>query len=249
MNNKHGDPAEYRERTYRKLFLNNNFIYTNIIIRNTDIIIGTDSDLYDIGFHSALKYRTQIESYADSHPAFLTSLTPLCLDHHAPQIVRDMLSAAILTGVGPMAAVAGAIAEYVGRDLGLHSKNVIVENGGDLYLQTQNDLRVAIFAADSPFSQRLALVIKADESPLGVCTSSASVGHSLSLGHADAVCIKAKTAPLADAAATAVGNAIQSKLNMRKALEKGMAIENILGVMIIMGEQIGVMGDMALAEL
>jgi len=243
------DPTDFRERTYRDISLNKYLTYSNIIICNTDLFVGTDSDLKEVAFRSILEHRTQIESYARRHQQFLTSLNPLRYDDLAPDIVREMLTAAVLTGVGPMASVAGAIADHVGRDLECYSKNVIVENGGDLYLRSFSDLRVGIFAADSPFSKKMAIGIQKEEMPLGLCTSSSSVGHSLSFGCADAVCVKAKSSALADAAATALGNQIHAKKNVRQILEKGMKIQNVLGVIIIIGDQMGVIGDMELVEL
>jgi hypothetical protein len=241
-------PSDYKDRIYRRRTVNNNLIYYNVIVCNSDLYIGSDSDLTPIAYRSVLQHRTSIETYASLHHNFLTSLTPLIYDDFAPDIVREMLTASILTGVGPMASVAGAVAEYVGRDLEYYSKNVIVENGGDLYLRTIHDLQVGIFAAASPWSERLALLIKREEMPLGVCTSSASVGHSLSFGCADAVCVKAKSAILADAAATALGNQIQANIPIRPVLEKGMKIKDVLGVLVIVGDHIGAIGDIELAE-
>jgi len=79
--------------------------------------------------------------------------------------------------------------------------------------------------------------------PIGICTSSATVGHSVSLGRADAVCVLSDSAILADAAATAVGNRVQKDSDIKKALEFGLGIEGVLGVLIIMGDKLGVQGS------
>jgi ApbE superfamily uncharacterized protein (UPF0280 family) len=157
-----------------------------------------------------------------------------------------MLQASRLAGGGPMAAVAGAMAEFVGKNLLKHSLNVIIENGGDLYLKATRALNIAVFAGKSPLSYRVALKIRPEDTPLGICTSSATVGHSLSLGIADAVCVKAKSAALADAAATAIGNTVQNQREIKKALEAGRKIQGVLGVLIIVEKSMGVIGNMEL---
>jgi ApbE superfamily uncharacterized protein (UPF0280 family) len=177
--------------------------------------------LKDPAFHSLHRYRSSIEAYIGSSPDFLNSLKPLPHDALAPPIVREMIGAGMAANVGPMAAVAGAIADHVGRDLLEYSRNVIVENGGDIFMHCTSDIRVGIFAGRSALSNRIALKIRKEEMPLGVCTSSGTVGHSLSFGKADAVRVKAGTACLADAAATAIGNRVKDKTDIQTALEAG----------------------------
>jgi hypothetical protein len=194
-------------------------------------------------------YRAQIEEYIRYHPEFQTSLIPLPVDNLAPDIVKDMLEAAKTADVGPMASVAGAIAEHVGNDLLTYSSNVIVENGGDIYLNIKDDISIGIFAGDSPLSGRIALRAFAAETPMGICTSSGTVGHSLSFGIADAVCIKSRSAALADAAATSVGNLIKRKSDVRKGLERAMAIKGVLGVLIVTGDTLAIQGSMELRKV
>jgi len=152
-------------------------------------------------------------------------------------------------GVGPMASVAGAIAEFVGKDLLRYSNNVIVENGGDVFIKTRKNLRVGIFAAESALSMKVAIRVLPEETPLGICTSSASVGHSLSFGIADAVCVKSKSALLADAAATFVGNRVKKKENIKRAIEEGLKIEGVLGVVVIAGDAMGIAGNIEIEAI
>ena len=158
-----------------------------------------------------------------------------------------MLQAGLATGVGPMAAVAGAIAERVGRDLAAVSAQVVVENGGDLYLQALQTLRVGVFSGDSPFSDRIFLQISPSDMPLGIGTSSGTVGPSLSFGRADAACVLADTGALADAAATAVANRVRAPRDIEHALEAGLAIPGVRGVLIVAGGRLGVRGRVVLA--
>ncbi|MGE5790047.1 MAG: UPF0280 family protein [Syntrophaceae bacterium] len=232
------------ERTYRRFVNDRIYSRYTVKISETDLYILTDSDLRETAYHSALGYRAQIEEYIRYHPEFKTSLIPLPIDNLAPEIIKEMLEAAKTAGVGPMASVAGAIAEHVGKDLMAYSHNVIVENGGDIFLNIKDDISIGIFAGDSPLSGRIALRVAAGETPLGVCTSSGTVGHSLSFGLADAVCIKSGSAALADAAATSVGNLIRKKSDVRKGLDRAMAIKGVLGVLIVTGDTLAIQGSM-----
>ena len=145
-----------------------------------------------------------------------------------------------------MASVAGTNAQYVGTDLLKESASIIVENGGDIFLKTENEASVGVFAGKSPLTYKVALRIRPEDMPLGVCTSSGTVGHSLSLGRADAVCVTSKSASLADAAATFLGNCVKRKDDIKAAIETGAAIEGVLGVLIIIGDKMGVHGKIEL---
>ena len=149
-----------------------------------------------------------------------------------------------------MAAVAGAMAEYVGLDLlAAGASEVVVENGGDIYFCRTQESVVGIFAGTSPLSNRVGLKIAASLMPLGICTSSGTVGQSLSLGEADAVTVLAKDTALADAVATLVGNAVQPGQSLELALAKGPTVPGVLGVVIIRGEELGAWGEVELVPL
>jgi ApbE superfamily uncharacterized protein (UPF0280 family) len=150
-------------------------------------------------------------------------------------------------GVGPMAAVAGAISQYVGSDLRQFSRNVIIENGGDDYIFSERDVIASIYAGKSPFGDKLRIKLKAQDLPMGVCTSSGTIGHSLSFGRADAVTVLSKSAILADAAATAIGNRVKDKTCINESLHWGMSIEEVLGVLIIIDDKLGMAGQIELA--
>jgi len=237
---------QYLERNYRHNLLKNNLISYHVTVRETDLFISSDIDLNQAALQSVHRHRGYLEAYIASHPEFLTSLVPLKRDDLAPEIVRDMLNVAISAGVGPMAAVAGAMAQFVGRDILSLTPNVIVENGGDIFLNCKEEIKIGIFAGESPLSNRLAIRIGPEEMPVGICTSSATVGPSLSLGRADAVCVKSSSASLADAAATAVGNRVKTKKDIKKALAFGAQIKDAFGILIILGDELGVWGELEL---
>ena len=242
------NPADYRDRTYRNWTVKNNLIGFNVTVRETDLFISADSNLTSTALASVHRLRSSLESYITAHREFLISLVPVAYDAWAPEIVREMMQASAKTGVGPMAAVAGAMAEHVGRDLLLHTRNVIIENGGDIYMKSMNDVCVGLFAGRSPLSGRVSIKVRKEEMPLGVCTSSGTVGHSLSFGCTDACCVKSGSVALADAAATAIGNIVKSKKDLQNGLKTGMKIEGVLGIVIIIGDQLGVIGDVELVK-
>jgi len=239
----------YEERTYRNLVKTDDLVKFEVVVKETDLLVRAERDLSSETRESVLKYRQQIEAYIETNPAFQRSLIPLREDPYAPEIVREMIRTSQLADVGPMAAVAGAMAEMVSKDLLKLSKEVIIENGGDIYLGTSRDRTVGIYAGNSPLSLKIGVVIRPEETPLGVCTSSGTVGPSLSFGKADAVCILSKSAALADAAATAVGNIVKEKKDIELGLERGKEIEGILGMLIIVGEKMGVWGNIRLIQL
>ena len=238
----------YLERTYRNRIFHNEELQTfNVKVFETDLFVLADSLLTEIVVKSIYKFRGYIESYIRYHPEFLTSLLPLKIDHLAPDIIIDMLKAGELVDVGPMASVAGAIAEYVGKELlQSGSKNVVIENGGDIFLKTENEMKISIFAGESSLSEKIRILIKPEDMPMGVCTSSGTVGHSLSFGNADAVCVLSRSATIADAAATAIGNQIKNKKDMRKALAVGSNIKDITGILVIMGDEMAIQGKIEL---
>ena len=239
----------YEERVYRDLVKTDDLVKFEVIVKETDLLVRAKSDLFRETRESVLKHRRQIEAYIEVNPEFQRSLIPLKEDPYAPEIVREMIRTSRLAQVGPMAAVAGAMAESVSKDLLKLSEEVVVENGGDIYLATSRERTIGIFAGDSPLSLKIGIVIGPEDSPLGVCTSSGTVGPSLSFGKADAVCILSKSAALADAAATAVGNIVREKNDIELGLERGKEIEGVLGTLIIVGEKMGVWGNVNLTRL
>ena len=220
-----------------------------VVVKETDLFIRAGKDLKDVARESALRHRGYLENYIRQHAEFAATLTPWQVSGPSPGIVRDMAHAGQLAGVGPMAAVAGAVAEYVGKDLLTHTDQVMVENGGDLFIQSREPVTIGIFANKSPLSLRVGLRMDASEGPMAVCTSSGTVGHSLSMGKADAVCVVSASCSLADAAATSVGNHVQTMADIQSAMEIGKKIKGIEGIVIIVKDKIGMWGDLEIVPL
>ncbi len=238
----------YQPRDYRRWVGGSGLVNFTVTIKETDLAISAAENLERKARRIILKYRSHLEEYVTANPRFQSSLEPLPGPAHAPRIILTMIEAAQQAGVGPMAAVAGAMAEEVGRDLLAFSPEVIVENGGDIFLSVKNDKTIGLYAGDSPLTGRLGLEIKAGDTPLGVCTSSGTVGHSLSFGKADAVVVISKSTALADAAATAVGNRVKQAADIDAALKLGQKIDGVLGIVIVIGKDIGGWGDVTLCE-
>ncbi len=239
----------YQPRTYRRWLQDQDLVCFRVVAKETDLYIRAVSNLKNIAYGLVQKHRGVLEDYIEQHPGFATSLKPVAVARKAPDIVREMAAATRQVGVGPMASVAGAIAQFVGQELLAYSPEVIIENGGDIYMKSLKDRTVGIYTGGSPLSGKLGLKIKADETPLGVCTSSGTVGHSMSLGKADAVVVTSNSAILADAAATAIGNTVSSPDDFPAGMKLARSIEGLLGVVIIKDDKLGVWGKITLCSL
>ncbi len=239
----------FQPRNYR-LWVNTPALASYTVpIKETDLYMRTTENFYPVAFQVVKEHREALERYISSHPFFVASFEPVAIEDSAPLIVRDMACAAALAGVGPMAAVAGAISQLVGQELSRVSDEVIVENGGDNYLRSSKERVVAIYAGSSPLSGKVGLRFMPSDMPLGICTSSGTVGPSISLGKADAVVIVSRSAALADAAATAVGNTVKSANDIPAALELASVIHGVTGAVVILGDKIGVWGKLEICRL
>jgi hypothetical protein len=239
----------YEERKYREYTNAEGLVKFEVIEAETDLLIMAEKILYDQALASVSKYRKQLEMFILDNPEFQKTLTPYRVPLLAPKIVRNMAWAAKRCKVGPMAAVAGAMAELVGCDLLLYSKEVIVENGGDNFMKINKTRKVGIYAGNSPLSEKIAIEIDPKDTPCGICTSSGTVGHSFSFGKADAVCVISKSAALADAAATAIGNVVQDINTIEKGIEVAKKIKGLSGVLIIKDDKMGIVGKIKIIPL
>ena len=239
----------HEHRTYRSLISDNKLASFRVVVKETDLLVRADRPLETETRDLVLKHRIPLERYLEQHPDFVHELIPLPQDQLAPPIVRTMIAAGQKAGVGPMAAVAGALAEYVGRDLLALTKDVVVENGGDIFIRTGFSLVAAIFAGKSPLSSKIGVRIDSPGRPVAVCTSSGTLGHSLSLGRADAAVVISESAALADAVATAIGNGVSGKHDIESAIAFGKKIEGVLGIVVILDNEIGFWGNADLVRL
>ncbi len=232
--------SEIGPEIYRALVRPKGLVSSHLKVKETDVLISGARDLGREALPVIAGIRAQLESYIRLHPGFSTSLAPLQMDEAAPEIVRAMLQAGARANVGPMATVAGALADHIGKELAPLSRDIIVENGGDIFLHVSSKRELLVLAESSPF-KALKVAVGPTPEPVGICTSSGRLGHSLSFGVADAVTIFAESAALADAAATSVGNLIRSRQDIERGIDRAREI-GVDGVMILAGDRIGICG-------
>jgi len=237
----------YEPRLYREWIEKSGLVTFNVVERESDLQIRAHRELRKRAAEALREARADIEREIARHPEFGTSLSRLPMPPAPAPIVAAMISAAREYDVGPMAAVAGAVAEAVGRALLDRTPEIIVENGGDIFLKMNRPVEIGLYAgADSPFTGVGRFRVDPGGGVLGVCTSSGTVGHSASFGRADAVVALAGSAALADAAATAVGNRIKGAADVEAVLAEEQERAVLDGLLIAVGKRIGAWGKLEL---
>ncbi len=233
------------------------FRFFSVMYHESDLLIGvkhTDytGEMIRVAEQELVRLRELILQYDTVDPMFRSSLEPLEMPSGisgVPAEIATMIRCGLQAGTGPMAAVAGLFAASAGSRLietyGLNE--VVVENGGDLYIKNESELVSVIHAGSSPLSDKLAFMIPPGE--WGVCTSSGVFGHSFSRGKANAVSVIARSAPLSDAWATSLANRVSLPEHIAPVLEQAGQIPEILGCAIIVGDQVGVRGAFELKLL
>lgn len=241
---------EYQPRSYRQQFNPARFASFTVQYLETDLWIGVDhasfrKEIAEVALHEVMDLRKRLDAYIHEFPAFGTSLEPLKLFPGAPQEAREMAAAATRSGTGPMAAVAGMFALRTAEKIRKHFRvqELIVENGGDYFLLLKEDLLMTIYAGDSPLSEKIGILIPVGETPCGVCTSSGTVGPSLSFGKADAVMVACSSPVLADAWATALANRVKTPANIEPVLKYSEQFPEILSLVVICEDQTGIRGN------
>jgi uncharacterized protein len=238
----------FEQRRYRRRCAPEGLVSFSVREKETDLLISADRNLYESAL-SAVKYaRRVIEEYGRGNGSFFRSLEPVPADESAPGVIKQMCFYSRACGVGPMAGVAGAVAEIAGRKLLTESREVIVENGGDIFLKSTRKRLVGIYAGESNLSGRLAVEIDPEQTPCGVCSSSGTFGHSLNFGAADAVVVLSCSAVLADAAATACSNMVKDETCIEEAIGFARSIEGVRGVIVVAGGSFGAWGSVKIRE-
>jgi uncharacterized protein len=240
----------FQPRTYRSQFNSDRFQSFEVKYLETDLWIGIDSasfkiEMKEIALTKIKELRTKLDAYIIEEPFFKKSLKPFQPSENAPNEAKEMAAAAEKAGVGPMAAVAGLFAREVGETLlqNFSVEEMVIENGGDIFALLKNELVLSVFAGESPLSERIGLVIPAENGKLGICTSSGTVGPSLSFGKADAVVVICEDAVLADAFATAFGNKVKSPNDVEKVINQSEKYPEILAMLIVCEDKVGIRGE------
>ncbi len=217
--------------------------YRTFALKETRLRLATDR--YEAAVEAVALQRGQLEAYLARHPGFRTALVPIGLLPGAPEIVQRMHRAAVRAGVGPMAAVAGAIAQMAAEAaLAAGAREAVVENGGDVFLASPEPVLVALYAGRAAVRGRLALRVTPERMPLSVCSSSGRMGHSLSLGDCDLATVVSADGALADAAATRAGNLVRSEADLERAAREIAAIPGVAGVLLVKGSRVALAGEL-----
>jgi len=238
----------WEPRDYRHAVQAPGLVPFEVRVAETDLQILASSELADEAERLVRAVRADLELYLASHPRFAESFVPVPADETASPIVVAMAAAGAAAGVGPMAAVAGAVAEAVARGLAALSPDVIVENGGDLYLMGTGDRIVGLWAGEGG-ARGVGLRISGARQPVGVATSSGTIGPSVSLGRADTATVVAESGALADAVASAVGNRVRGLGDLEAALGVAKAVPGVLGAVVSIEGSVAAWGDIELVAV
>ncbi len=236
----------YEERFYRAQISSR--FRLEISFRESDLLISTDRKIDKERAEEILKkYYRQIEEYVKENPRFLTSLSPLPEDEKAPPIIRSMLESSQVTGIGPFSAVAGAIAQYTGQEILGFCSEIIVENGGDIFLKINTDKTLGVYPGKRFGVENITLRIKKRDQAFGIASSSGVIGPSLNFGAADLVSVIAEDAVSADGFATALSNRIKQRGDVDKVLAEVKESSLLEGLLIVFGREIFLWGDWEVA--
>ncbi len=242
--------GSFQPRTYRTQFNTERFAGFEVAYLETDLWIGVDPE----SFHPEMKtvalakiknLREKLDKYIATEPFFKKSLKPFQPTEIAPSEAIEMAEAAERAGIGPMSTVAGLFAREIGETLlqNFSIAEMVIENGGDIYVLLKNELVLSVFAGESILSERIGLVIPPEKNKLGICTSAGTVGPSLSYGKADAVVVVCENVLLADAFATALGNKVKTPNDVEKVINQSEKYTEILSLLIICEDKVGIKGE------
>jgi len=232
-------------RTYRENFNLYGFESWETTYKNTNLFVKACKDLRFETFELVKKLWSNLLAYIEKNRDFLTSLEPIKQDKKAPKIAKKMIEASRRADVGPMAAVAGAIAEEVGYLILSKCDECVVENGGDVFLKLNSEPVIGVYTQNPYFKDNLSIKINISQNPVGICSSSAKIGPSLSLGRADLSVIIDKNTAFADALATKTANMIKSEGDINKAIEFAQS-KDVEGCLFIKDKKIGIWGKIEL---
>ncbi|MCK9266112.1 UPF0280 family protein [bacterium] len=240
--------ANFKERFYRDMATSSGLKRYTIKVEETDLLVMSQKFLKREVQGEVVKQRDIIKRYIEENPEFYISFSPLICDTES-RIIKLMCLSSEMTDTGPMASVSGAIAEVVGEKLFSETDEIFIENGGDIYARMQNEFVVAIYAGTSPFSMRLGIKFKGGLLPLGIATSSGTVGHSFSYGNADAVTVVSRSATFSDGAATYFCNIVKDRIEKDKIEKEIKKFPFIEGMLIIKEREMFLWGNIELISL
>jgi len=235
-------------KSYRSAIKQRNNFSWHISYKNSDVYISSDRDIKcKIAPHLKEIY-SKIEMCIKKDPVFLRALSPVPIKPFYPAEIKEMCRVSEKFNVGPMAAVAGAVNDYIAGHLSGYCGELVIENGGDIFLKSGRDLIINLYIRNPYFEDRLNIKIAGSDTPCGICSSSGTFGHSLSLGKCDLATVISKSSTIADAAATAAANRVKSEEDILPAIDYFKNFNDILGVLLVKGKKIGMWGKFRLLK-
>lgn len=211
--------------------------------KDTNLRIASDG--FEVITKAIVEERRLLEAYIERCPDFATAMAPVPLQPEAPTSAQRMAAAASVTGLGPMASVAGTLAQ-MGAEAALAAgaMEAIVENGGDMYVASDSLITIGVYAGTSTVGDNLAFILPPEDLPVSLCSSSGTMGHSLSFGRCDLVTVIAKEAALADSVATLVCNQIGAVSDLEPVLNEAGSLTGVQGILAVKDDQIGLFGNL-----
>ncbi|MCU0847233.1 MAG: UPF0280 family protein [Spirochaetes bacterium] len=240
--------ARYRERLYRDFEDTARWKTFRVKIETSDLYIRSGCEVAERAAAILCELRKSIRRHIKIQPSFLTSFDPVERTAEYPVVVGMMYEASERAGVGPMASVAGAIARALGESLLDETPEMIIENGGDIWMRLADPAVVCVYSGEFSFKDMIGIKITPDKTPCGICTSSGKLGHSFSFGRADAAVIIAEDAAFADALATAACNLVKSEEMAEEAVAFAMK-NGADGAIVICRDRMAVQGNVELIDL
>ncbi|MEM2088876.1 MAG: hypothetical protein QXF52_09460 [Thermoproteota archaeon] len=212
----------------------NGLFYLRTTYREADLLIASENmSILNKGLSKFVEEREVTQTYVDKHPEFVYSLEPLEQEeNNVPPAIAASIESSRRAGVGPMAALPGALADItLEAMLNADARIAIVENGGEIAMKMNREAIIGVYTGKE---LSLGLILDCSQGTVGVSTSSSSVSHALSLGDADAAVTVAENAALADAVSTRVANIVESEYrdSFEKAVKLALSIRGVKGCVI-----------------
>ena len=232
-----------------RIFVDTQNKYTwKVKYRHSDLMIISDKDISLNITPTLIDFYSIIEKFSDKYPSFVKTFNPFIPASDSPDIIKKMCIESAVFNVGPMASVAGAVCEFLADRLARDNPYLAIENGGDIYIKSPNDITAGLYVKNRFFKDNLKIKIRKKILPCGIASSSGTLGHSLSLGKADLAAIVCSSAILADSAATAAGNMVKTKDDIEKTIDHFKDFKEIEGIVLIKDEKIGLFGNIELVR-
>lgn len=243
----HGSPG-FRDRSiYQKNISTSGKYSCRLAYKYTELYITSDTDISGKLRGPLISFYEQLEKAIKENKEFEESLAPLKIDKSCPAAVRDMCRSAALFDVGPMAAVAGTICDTIAREVSGACSFLMIENGGDAYIKSENTVKASLFTGSRYFPENIDISIGPGSTPCGLCSSSGMIGHSFSMGKSDLVTVMSGSTAEADAAATAIANAVKTRSDVDRIMEKYTHHSHLKGLIILKDDRMAAWGDLQLA--